>query len=225
MVNDLHLSGNELIVYAVIYGFSQDGETWFTGSRSYLAAWCQTSEKSVTYNLNKLLDKNLIEKRQRPEHGRVFNDYRALVNSDGGKKVPSTGEESSLGMGEESSPHTIEIDNASRETNIPYVEIVAYLNERTGRNFNAQARATRKLIADRWHEGVRTIEDFKTVIDNKASQWLGNSKMEEYLRPSTLFAPTHFDEYLNERRPKQRTDYSSVMNGWHIENWGGADGS
>ena len=32
MVKDLNLKGNELAVFAIIYGFSQDNETWFTGS-------------------------------------------------------------------------------------------------------------------------------------------------------------------------------------------------
>lgn len=118
MVNELHLSGNELIVYAVIFGFSQDGESWFTGSRGYLAAWCQTSEKSVTNNLKKLLEKGLIEKRTKTIHGCSFNDYRAVnATSLLGKKVPPTGEESSLGRGEESSHHTIE-DHNPREQNI-----------------------------------------------------------------------------------------------------------
>ena len=42
MVNELHLSGNALLIYSVIYGFSQDGKSWFTGSRSYLAAHRET---------------------------------------------------------------------------------------------------------------------------------------------------------------------------------------
>lgn len=224
MVNDLHLSGNELIVYAVIFGFTQDGESWFTGSRSYLAAWCQTSEKSVSHNLNKLLDKGLIEKRQKSEHGCTFNDYRVTRASMGWKKVPSTGEESSLGAGEESSPHNIERDTTSRNSNIPYVEIVSYLNEMTGRNYDPAASTTRKLIRARWNERARTLEDFKTVIDNKVACWKG-TKWEEFLRPSTLFSAKHFDEYLNERQPRSRVDYSGVMDGWQVEHWGDTHGS
>ena len=36
------------------------------------------------------------------------------------------------------------------------------------------------------------------VIDRKVSQWLEKSDMRIYLRPKTLFAPGHFEEYLNE---------------------------
>lgn len=31
MVEELGLKGSELVAYALIYGFSQDGESWFTG--------------------------------------------------------------------------------------------------------------------------------------------------------------------------------------------------
>jgi hypothetical protein len=41
-----------------------------------------------------------------------------------------------------------------------------------------------------------TIDDFKTVIDKKCAEWLGDSKMEPYLRPETLFG-TKFESYLN----------------------------
>lgn len=45
-----------------------------------------------------------------------------------------------------------------------------------------------------------TVEDFKLVIDIKSSQWMGDPKMEAYLRPETLFAPSHFESYLNEAK-------------------------
>lgn len=78
MVNDLHLKGNELIAYAVIYGFSQDGESWFTGSRSYIAEWCGASKNTVSRALSKLVDKGLIERRDNDINGMTFVDYRAV---------------------------------------------------------------------------------------------------------------------------------------------------
>lgn len=120
MVNDLKLSGNELIVYAVIYGFSQDGKSWFTGSRAYLAHWCQVSKMTVSTNLNKLLKKGLIEKRSRVENGVTFADYRAVQsaipvvkNLDGVvKKFDGGSKESLPGGSKESLHHTIDTDIA-----------------------------------------------------------------------------------------------------------------
>lgn len=62
MVNQLRLSGNELIVYAIIYGFSQDGESKFDGSRQYLADSCNCSIRSIQNILNSLVEKQLITK-------------------------------------------------------------------------------------------------------------------------------------------------------------------
>lgn len=129
MVNDLKLSGNELIVYAVIYGFSQDGKSWFSGSRAYLAHWCQVSKRTVSTNLNKLVKKGLIEKRSRVENGVTFADYRAVQsaipvvkNLHGVVKNLHGGSEESLSGGsEESSHHTIDtdIDREKIERNKP----------------------------------------------------------------------------------------------------------
>ena len=123
MVNDLKLSGNELIVYAVIYSFSKDGVCWFTGSRRYLAAWCQTSVKTVSNNLKKLMAKGLLRMRQRCDrHGKV-NDYQAVVPL-GVASGLAWGEESSQGVGkkvplprEESSHHNKEINIEGKQSN------------------------------------------------------------------------------------------------------------
>lgn len=62
MVNDLGLKGNELLIYAIIYGFSQDGSSEFSGSLQYLADWTNSSKQCVIDTLKKLLEKKLIMK-------------------------------------------------------------------------------------------------------------------------------------------------------------------
>lgn len=76
-------------------------------------------------------------------------------------------------------------------------EIIGYLNKRVGTHYRATTRKTQTLIKARLNEGF-TVDDFKQVIDNKAKAWLGDQKMEKYLRPETLFG-TKFEGYLNER--------------------------
>ena len=61
MINRLGLSGNELLIYAAIFGFSQDGKSNFEGSRQYLAEWCNASISTVGRCLKSLIDKGLIE--------------------------------------------------------------------------------------------------------------------------------------------------------------------
>lgn len=79
--------------------------------------------------------------------------------------------------------------------NIYYVEIIDYLNLKAGTSYRANSKITQSHINARLAEGF-TVEDFKTVIDKKCSEWLGDSKMQQYLRPSTLFG-TKFEAYLN----------------------------
>lgn len=82
---------------------------------------------------------------------------------------------------------------------IPYQEIVEYLNQETNSHYSPQTEATRRLIKARWNEGHR-IDAFKFVIDVKTAQWRGDDKMLPYLRPQTLFG-TKFEAYLNEAMP------------------------
>ena len=76
------------------------------------------------------------------------------------------------------------------------VDVVLYLNKKSNTNFRTGIKKTNSLIEARKKEGF-TLDDFKTVIDKKSSQWLNDKKMSAYLRPETLFG-TKFESYLNE---------------------------
>lgn len=76
------------------------------------------------------------------------------------------------------------------------LSILSDLNGRTKSRFQATDKATH-LIVTLLKKGY-VVEDFKRVHEVKCGQWLGNDKMEHCLRPSTLYAPSHFDEYLAE---------------------------
>ena len=62
MRTELGLKGNDLIVYAIIYGFSQGGEGVFRGSLQYLADWTGATKQGVVKNLKHLMDLGLISK-------------------------------------------------------------------------------------------------------------------------------------------------------------------
>lgn len=76
MINELHLKGSELCVYAIIYGFSQDGESWFEGARQYLADFSGISKTAVDGVLARLQEKGLIEKKEFFRNGVKFNNYK-----------------------------------------------------------------------------------------------------------------------------------------------------
>lgn len=74
-------------------------------------------------------------------------------------------------------------------------EVINHLNHRLGTHYKTTTQATRKLIKARLKEGF-TVEDMKLVIDKKATEWVGNQKMAQYLRPDILFG-NKFEGYLN----------------------------
>lgn len=112
MLDIPELKGSKLIVFALIYGFSQDGESWFTGSASYIAKWCKCSKKQVYNILRDLVSDGLLERRNIANtNGVSLVDYRVPLNLPLGKKVPRGREKTSLGGREKTSPHNIEIDN------------------------------------------------------------------------------------------------------------------
>lgn len=88
----------------------------------------------------------------------------------------------------------------TEETN----HIIDYLNKRTGKKYSVKTKKTAQLIHKLLDNGF-TVEDFERVIDLKCKQWLNNEKMNQYLRPRTLFSEK-FEDYLNEApaRTKQQ---------------------
>lgn len=92
----------------------------------------------------------------------------------------------------------------NKKNNIYIVEIVRYLNEKTGANFKPTAKDTVSHINARIKDGY-TVEQFKQVIDKKCADWLNDTRMREYLRPSTLFG-TKFESYLNSAATAKTTD-------------------
>ena len=86
---------------------------------------------------------------------------------------------------------------------IPFKEIIDYLNARTDKNYKASSKKTRSLIKARFNEDFN-LDDFKQVIDNKVNDWINTPEMNKYLRPETLFS-NKFEGYLNES-PKPKDD-------------------
>lgn len=77
-----------------------------------------------------------------------------------------------------------------------FIEIISYLNQKTGKAFKPNNQKTRSLLSARLKESW-TVEQIKLVIDRKVSEWLDDPKMSLYLRPETLFG-TKFEGYLND---------------------------
>lgn len=195
MVAELGLSGNELLVYAIIYGFSQDGEGEFTGSLRYLMDWTGASKNTVMRALVSLEEKGLISKQKITTNGVVLCKYKAISElnggfqngTGGGAKIEPNNKDNNLVITPLNPPEGKRTDDIA--------EIVDYLNEKAGSKFKASTDSTRKGINARLTEGF-TVEDCKRVIDDRCKRWK-DTPQAEYLRPSTLFSPSKFEGYLN----------------------------
>ena len=70
MRTELDLKGNDLFLYAMIYGFTQDGETEFSGSLRYMQEWLGVGSKHTVLDaLERLHQKGYIKKRTSVENG------------------------------------------------------------------------------------------------------------------------------------------------------------
>ena len=77
MLTDLKLKGNELLIYACIYGFSQAENQVFNGSLQYLADWTNSTKQGVIKCLKSLEEKQFIVKKENFINGVKFCEYYA----------------------------------------------------------------------------------------------------------------------------------------------------
>lgn len=63
---DYGLKGSELLAYALIWGFSQDGDSDFHGAASYVARWCGVQRRQALDILRSLVDRGLVIKAETP---------------------------------------------------------------------------------------------------------------------------------------------------------------
>lgn len=96
MINDLNLSGHELIIYAIIYNFSQEKNSLCFASQEYLGAWTGLSVRSVRRVLDNLEKNKLISKKISSNENGRFNVYKALRHQNEGEDkmtAPTEGED------------------------------------------------------------------------------------------------------------------------------------
>ena len=204
MLTDLNLKGNELIIYACIYGFSQAENHTFSGSLQYLADWTNSTKQGVVRNLKSLVEKGYIIKEDKVINGVKFCEYHTTKLNTVYNKVEQGIQQSLIPPMQQSLINNIVIDNIVNNTvnnTEIYKDIVEYLNKKAKTQYRDTTPKTRTCINARMNEGF-TVEDFKKVIDNKVADWLGTD-MERFLRPETLFG-TKFEGYLNAPSVKQR---------------------
>ena len=85
---------------------------------------------------------------------------------------------------------------------INYGEFIKWFNTQTGKNFH-NTDTNKKIVRARLNEGF-TKQDLVLVVKYKSMEWKDNPEMNKYLRFNTIFAPSHFNDYLNEASDYQK---------------------
>jgi phage replication O-like protein O len=198
------------IVWRYTYGFNRKSHDLSLGFLNK-ATGCE--KRQLQRELKKLEEMNIIKQNIKNGKSRAvsFNKHydKWVVKTTIGETTIGeidNGETDNATIGETDKGAIGEIDNQERHilnttlkkdiVEIPFAEIIEYLNTKANCKYKHTTKATQKHVKARWDEEF-TLEDFKKVIDNKTAEWL-NTEMAKYLRPETLFG-TKFESYLNQK--------------------------
>ena len=221
MRTELKLSGNELIVYAIIYGFSQNKQGEFTGSAQYLADWVGCTRRTVMTILNKLVENNFISKTEI-----ILNNNEKRVSYQAERWCEKTSQGvKNFHRGCEKISHNININNNTNNNNrdINNVhscsESLEETPEETAEEFFARAwqyypnkrgkgqvseKSKERLMSHGWDNIKRAIDRY--LEDLKKDEW------RQAQNGSTFFNSGYID-YLDENYTppmNPKLDYSKT---------------
>ena len=130
----------------------------------------------------------------------ILAEVTGVTVGNGSKRHTDTDTETNTAnsiVGQEPDP-TLGEKGRRREQRKQALEVLIFLNDKAGRNYQPQANLD--LILARLSDGA-TVEDLRAVVAKKCREWKGDEKMSQYLRPKTLFNRTNFAQYQGELAP------------------------
>lgn len=84
MLEELGLSGKELMAYAIIYRFSYESDNGCYASLGYFQKWLGISKRETVISiLDRLVEKGLVTKQDRPGYTNVYWVNEELINGEG----------------------------------------------------------------------------------------------------------------------------------------------
>lgn len=176
MLTDLKLKGNELLIYACIYGFSQAENQVFNGSLQYLADWTNSTKQGVIKCLKSLEEKQFIFKKENFINGVKFCEYYTTKFNTPLNNVDRGIQQSLIPPVKQSLPNNISNNNIynnifnNKDNNIECThfkkptleEVEEYCNERQN-NIDPQ-RFIDYYTANGWKVGRNSMKDWKAAV-------------------------------------------------------------
>lgn len=215
MINKLKLKGIELNIYAIIYGFSQDGESEFKGSLKYLSEFTGgTSKPTLIKALKDLTEKQFIIRREEITNKVKFNRYRAnlplLKEFDGG------GKETLQGGGKETLPNNKLLDNESdndikekiskKEIDTEFESLWKHYPRKMGKESAYKSYLKARQNGTTYDEVINGLENYLKEIEVKKTET-------QYIKHGSTWFSQHCwqDEYVTAEESKLN-GYDDVVN-------------
>lgn len=172
MLNRLNLKGVSLQVFSIIYGFTQDGESCFTGSLQYLSDFTNASKPTIIKALKELVEKGYVLKYENEMNGVKFNKYKAnllvvknLYNPC--KETLPGGSQNSLPPpSKETLPNNIVLDNKENISKDIVKEVIELYHTICVSFPTIRAVSDSRKKAIQKITGMFSLDDLKTVFEN-----------------------------------------------------------
>ena len=211
MVNELKLKGNDLILFSIIYGFSQDKNSEFTGSLNYLCESLSCTRNTAIKSIKRLLESKYIIKKQVVVSNVTFNKYS--VNDGVVQKLTLGSAKVDIGVvqkmhgGSAKNAPNITINNtninntnnttSAKADGIDFDLLLKFINKKTKRQFKKINSTVRAKYNARLKDGYTKADIFRAVEQSVKEDYnIKNNfkylKPEYYSRANTLdlFAET-----------------------------------
>ena len=186
-MTELKLHPSELIVFSIIWGFSQDGRSKFVGSAEYLQHWTGLSRQAVVAILKNLIEKDLIIRLGSPLDKR-YVDYQ--VNIEALEKI---------------SKETLQTqDDLSRNLTHTCQETLQTICQETLHHNNREHKIIDNKEIDLPYHSVDFISTWQTLI--KQPKWKGKTKDALRLSARKLGEVSEQDAI--------QMMQNTIMNGW-----------
>lgn len=227
------LRGNELMVFSLIHGFSQDGTSWFTGSINYIAEWIGASRPTIINILKNLTDLSLIIKESEIKNGVTFNRYAVNRQKISGSKESSLPVKEFNGGSKESLPNNIVNNTHINDINIIDTRDSAHTSEKSSSSLldvdRKPKKTTRKTQQDKSKAFIedcsKLLREFKFagVIEEKLMEFFTMlSEIGKFLPTTSIKAQLDVLAYMDIDQQKEIITLT-IARGWSSLDYAKAD--
>ena len=192
----LGLSYTEVVAFAIVWSFTHDGEDWFQDSAATFAKWmCVADRRTARKALASLVEKRLIEKRDRWVNGVHLCDYRAL----GGYALKALGVVPEMHRGGASNAQgVVHAMHQGGASNVPHNNI----KNNNGYKYPHKKEYARTRVVS--VHGERFIEVWETLLQQPGWDTKSESALDEYMKDLNAVSEDDAIEMVR----------NSIKNGW-----------